>query len=494
MPIRRADLRRLSAIALGAAVLRLMLVWGLDLYADEAYYWMWSRRPATGYFDHPPLVAWLIAVSSAVVPGELGVRLLFLACGGLAIVFAALVARELSDDPRAPGIAAVLAATSPILMLTGGLALPDAPVTAAYAGATWLVARARGRAWIPAGVAVGIALLSKYTAALLAPALLLLVLLDRDLREELRTRWPWLGGGVAILVFLPNLAWNATHEWAAILFQIRHGLGSHATIRSFLEFVGGLLGGAGVVALPLGIWQLARGRGSVSLRVAAATLVPIAVTAVSAFRGPVEANWGALVYPALCGAGAVALLRLRPAWSQGLLAFTAGLGLLFAVGFGLEVRNPTLIPPDSEVMKRFRGWPEFAKRARAAAEGACTSIGSPPGCDPADPFIYPSSYQDAAELAFYAGWTRFGPASQRPSQLDLWNQHPRIGEPFLTVGEIPEGRRLFRAEGAGAPATFEVTMKGRVLQEGVVVPFRAWEGILPRRETDLHYLKDALPR
>ncbi len=225
-------------------------------------------------------------------------------------------------------------------------------------------------------------------------------------------------------MFLPNLAWNATHEWSAILFQIRHGLGSQATIRSFLEFAGGLLGGAGVVALPLGIWQLARGRGSASLRVAAATLVPIAVTAVSAFRGPVEANWGALVYPALCGAGAAALLRLRPAWSQGLLAFTVGLGLLFAVGFGLEVRNPTLIPPDSEVMKRFRGWPEFAKRARAAAEQACTSIGSPPGCNPADPFVYPSSYQDAAELAFYAGWTRFGPASQRPVQLDLWDAAP----------------------------------------------------------------------
>jgi 4-amino-4-deoxy-L-arabinose transferase-like glycosyltransferase len=487
-------MRTVWSIAIGATAFRLLLFLGLDLYADEAYYWMWSRRPAAGYFDHPPVVAWLIAISSAVVPGELGVRLLFLACGGLAIVFAALVARELSDDPRAPAIAAVLAATSPILMLTGGLALPDAPVTAAYACATWLVARARGRAWVTAGVAVGLALLSKYTAALLAPALFLLVLLDRELRDELRSRWPWLGGGVAILVFLPNLAWNATHEWSAILFQIRHGLGSQATIRSVLEFAGGLLGGAGVVALPLGIWQLARGRGSVSLRVAAATLVPIAVTAVSAFRGPVEANWGALVYPALCGAGAAALVRVRPAWSQGLLAFTVGLGLLFAVGFGLEVRNPTLIPPDSEVMKRFRGWPEFAKRARTAAEQACASIGSPPGCDPADPFVYPSSYQDAAELAFYAGWTRFGPASQRPSQLDLWDQHPRIGEPFLTVGEIPLGRRLFRAEGVGAPAAFEVLLKGRVLQEGVVVPFRAWEGTLPRRETDLHYLKDALPR
>ena len=487
-------MRTVWAIALGAAAFRLLLFRGLDLYADEAYYWMWSRRPDTGYFDHPPMVAWLIRASTAALPGELGVRILFLACGALAVVFAALIARELTDDPRAPAVAAALAATSPILILTGSLALPDAPVTAAYAGATWLVARARGRGWIWAGVAVGLALLSKYTAALFAPALLLLVFLDRDLRDELRTPWPWLGGAVAILLFLPNLLWNATHDWMAIQFQIRHGLGSQATLRSFLEFAGGLLGGAGAVALPLGIWQLARGRGSFSLRVAAATFLPIAVTAISAFRGPVEANWAALAYPALCGAGAAALVRIRPAWSQALLAFTVGLGLLAAVGFGLEVRNPTLIRPDSEVMRRFRGWPEFARRARAAAESACASIGSPSGCDPANPFVYPATYQEAAELAFYAGWTRFGPAAERPSQLDLWNEHPLPGEAFLTVGAIPPEKRLFRAEGPGPATSFEVRIQGEILHGASVEPFRAWEGLLPRRGTDLHYLKDAYPR
>jgi hypothetical protein len=145
-------------------------------------------------------------------------------------------------------------------------------------------------------------------------------------------------------------------------------------------------------------------------------------------------------------------------------------------------------------MKRFRGWPDFAKRAQAAADRACTSIGNPPGCDPENPFVYPSTYQEAAELAFYAGWTRFGPASERPSQLDLWNEHPRPGDPFLAVGTIPEERRLFTASGAGPRTSFEVLMKGQVLHRCYVEPFRAWEGMLPRRATDLHYLKDAFPR
>ncbi len=482
------------AIALGAAAFRFLLFRGLDLYADEAYYWMWSRRLATGYFDHPPMVAWLVRAGTEILPGEQGVRLFFLLCGALAVVFAALIGREMSDDPRVPAVAAILAATSPILMLTGGLALPDAPVEAAYAGATLLVARARGRGWIAAGVVVGLALLSKYTAALLAPALLILVLLDGELRRELRTPWPWMGGAVAILVFLPNLLWNASHGWAAILFQMRHGLGSQATGRTVLEYLGGLLGGAGVVALPLGLWRLARGRDSFTLRVAVATIAPIAVTALSALRGPVEANWAALAYPALCGAAAVELVRLRPAWSQGLLAFTVGLGMIAAVGFGLEVRNPGLIPPDSEVMKRFRGWPEHAAKTRIAAGLACGAIGDPPGCRPENPFVYPSSYQEAAELAFYAGWTRFGPAAERPSQLDIWGAEPRPGEAFLVVGNIVQEKRLFAAEGSSPPAISEVRMKGAVLHPIEVTAWKNWQGPLQRRATDLPYLKDAYPR
>jgi 4-amino-4-deoxy-L-arabinose transferase-like glycosyltransferase len=483
-------MRTVWAIALGVAAFRVLLFRGLDLYADEAYYWMWSRRLDLGYFDHPPMVAWLVRAGTAILPGEVGVRILFVVCGALAVVVAGLIARDLSDDPRAPAVAAALAATSPLLMLTGGLALPDAPVELAYAGATWLVARARGRRWIVAGLVVGLALLSKYTAALLAPALLLLVLLDGELRRELRGPWPWLGGLVAVLVFLPNLLWNASNGWVSILIQLRHGTASDATVRTFLEYLGGLLGGAGVVALPLGAWRLARGRDTFSLRVAVATAVPVAVTLFSAARGKVEANWAALVFPALCGAAGAQLVRLRPGWSRGLLSFTVALGMVAAVGFGLEVRNPTLIPPDSEAVRRLRGWPEFALRAREAARAACRSIGDPAGCGPDDPFVYPLSYQDAAELAFYAGWTRFGPAAERPSQLDLWNETPRRGEPFLALlGEADE-RRLFRAEGRGTTIAFEVPMNGLVLHQGQLDAWRSWLGPVPRRAGPLLWLRD----
>lgn len=480
---RRQSLRAVWAVAAAAALLRGLLFGGLELYSDESYYWLWSLRPAAGYYDHPPMVAWLIWLSRQLVPGEVGVRLLFVACGGLAVAFAGLAAREISDHPRAPLWAALLAAAAPLLTITGALALPDAPVEAAYAAGTWLVAGARGRRWAWAGVAVGLALLSKFTAALLAPALMLLVAWDRELREELRTRWPWIGAAVSVALFAPCLLWNAAHGWVAIRFQLWHGLVGGTSFSAFLLYLGALLAGAGPVVLVAGVWALARARSSAERRVAAATLLPLAVTLYSAVRGRVEANWGALVFPGLCAAAAAGLARLRPGLARGLVGASVALGAAAAVLYAAEVRHPRLIPPAAPVVERFRGQADFAREARRAAERACAALGSPAGCDPADPFVYPGSYQVASQLAYYAGWRRLGPASSRPSQLDLWADRPADGSAFLFVGTggpPPEPQRLFRAGREGEPVTFQIRVEGEVVRTGGVTPFAGFLESRPR--------------
>ena len=240
----------------------------------------------------------------------------------------------------------------------------------------------------------------------------------------------------------------------AILFQIRHGTGDagRPSAPSSSTWAASWAGRAW--------WRFRSGSGGSPagatpsrVRVAAATIAPDrGHRRLSALRGPVEANWAALVYPALCGAAAAELVRLRPAWSQGLLAFTVGLGMIFAVGFGLEVRNPSLIPPDSEVVKRFRGWPEYAAKARVAAGLACDAVGDPARLPPRRPLRLPlAATRRPAQLAFYAGWTRFGPASERPSQLDLWNQQPRPGEAVPHRGGHPRGETALPGARARPP-------------------------------------------
>jgi hypothetical protein len=462
--------RPLWVIAAAAAVLRGLLVSGLELYGDEAYYWLWSRRPAAGYFDHPPMVAWLAGLS-ALLPGETGLRLAFLLCGGLAVLFAGLAAREVSDDPRAPVFASLLAASAPLLTLTGSLALPDAPVEAAYAAATWLLLRASGPRWLAAGGAVGLALLSKYTAALLAPALILLVLWDPELRAELRRPWPWAGAAVAIALFAPCLLWNARHDFVSIRFQLRHGFGRNADLRSFAEFLGSQVLGAGPATLALGLAFLLRPRNSAQRRLAATTLLPLAVMAWSAMRGRVEANWPVFAYPGLCAAAGAALVRLRPGRAMALAWGSVSFGVLVAVVYAAEVRHPHLLPAGSPAVERFHGWREFAARAHEAAARSCAALDSPRGCATRDVLVFPDAYQVAGELAYYGGFRRFGPASERPSQLDEWSDRPGLGEPFVFVSSgwgdpVPPQRLSAVAERTGPTVRFQVKLDGTLIREG----------------------------
>jgi hypothetical protein len=206
------------------------------------------------------------------------------------------------------------------------------------------------------------------------------------------------------------------------------------------------------------------------------------------------ANWAALTYPAICAAAAVTLAGYRPAWRRGLVAASVGLTLVAGGIVAWQIRHPTLVPPDSEMVRRFQGWKRYAAVARESVARGCAGVGSPPGCDPADPFVYPDTYQVAAQLAYYAGWTRFGPASERPSQLDLWARPPRQGEPVVALGLIPEAKRLFRAGGPSAVVSESIPLRGVVLHEVRVEVFRSFEAEVPRRGTDLPYLKDAYPR
>lgn len=449
-------------IAAAAAALRLAALSGLELYADEAYYWLWSLRPAAGYFDHPPMVAW-VATLGRWLPGELGLRLPFALLGGLAVWLAGRIAGELSGHPLARPLGALLAACAPLLELTGAMVLPDAPVQAAYAAGTWLLARARGRGWLAAGAAVGLALLSKYTAGLLAPGLAVAAVWDPEMRAELRTRWPWLAAALSVAVFLPCLLWNASHGWVSMGFQLRHGFRAASESGTFVAFLGGQLAAAGPVVLAAGILFLARARSSPARRVAAATLVPLLVFGAMALRGKVEANWPTHLYPALAAAAAAALLRLAPPWRTRLAWAQAGLGAALLVLFALEVREPRLLRGEATVL-RFHGGREMTLRAREEIESLCRSQGGQPGCA-GEVRIVAASYQVAAELAYHGGFRRFGPTPWRPSQLDLWSRAPEPGVPSVSavVSWTPP-------EGPGAWRTIEVRYRGVLVRSLFLAP------------------------
>jgi dolichol-phosphate mannosyltransferase len=207
----------------GLTVLRLLLCGVVELLPEEAYYWTYAKHPALGYFDHPPMVAWFIAIGTALFGDTaLGVRfmtfVLWIATAGLLFLTA-----RMWFGRRVALMTTFLFTLLPIYVGTGFIVTPDAPLLFFWLASLYLMTKAlhtgRGGYWLLAGVAFGGALLSKYYAILLAPSLLWFLLLSPNHRHWLRRPQPWLALPIALAVFSPVIIWNAHHDWASFLFQ-----------------------------------------------------------------------------------------------------------------------------------------------------------------------------------------------------------------------------------------------------------------------------------
>ena len=174
---------RAALILLGAGGpdrARLLVAAATPLAPDEAYYWVWSRALAPGFPDHPPMVAlWMRAGTGLAGEGALGVRLLAPLAAASGSVLLARAGADLLGDRRR-GVRAAVMLNATLLFGAGAVTMtPDTPLLFFWTATLWalgrLLATGRGKWWLVAGAAVGLALDSKYTAGLLLPAILLWV-------------------------------------------------------------------------------------------------------------------------------------------------------------------------------------------------------------------------------------------------------------------------------------------------------------------------------
>src|SRR5262249_27608646 len=101
-----------------------------------AYYWIYSRFPEWGYFDHPPMVALLIRAGYSIIGNELGVRL-FMILLNVATIF---IIEELTDK-RKPLLFYAIAVSVGVDHIGGMLAVPYVPLLFFAAAFFWLYRR-----------------------------------------------------------------------------------------------------------------------------------------------------------------------------------------------------------------------------------------------------------------------------------------------------------------------------------------------------------------
>jgi 4-amino-4-deoxy-L-arabinose transferase-like glycosyltransferase len=202
----------------------------MNLFVDEAYYWDWSRHLSFGYFSHPPMVAWLIWLGRLLFGDtEFAVRIPFVILGTATILAAYSLGKTFFNQKQKVGLLlALLVSLSPSYILPARMATPDQPVVF-----FWILSmiffwkaykEARIKDWILLGIFLGLGFLSKYQIFFLSLAILAFLIFGKRGRGILKTSVPYLSFGIAGLIFLPNILWNARHEWITFIFQLLYGI------------------------------------------------------------------------------------------------------------------------------------------------------------------------------------------------------------------------------------------------------------------------------
>ncbi len=438
----------------------------LDLAPDEAYYWVWSRHPAFGYLDHPPLVAWLIAAGTSVLGVHpVGVRLGAIACTSIALYlfFATLRAQY---SPRRALLATSALAVAPGVFLGGVPATPDAALVLGWVLAVRGLAGLeagdgrRGRWLVSTGAGIAVACLAKLTGLMLPVLVAGWPLIRRvgwppsigkqgDAGEQSKTsrgpglRWADLPAVLAVAApfVLPAVAWSLEHHGFPVTYHWQRvaGRAGEGGLENLILFglAQAALVGPVTLWLALGrvLWMVRRaparkvvdqwdrlGTGSPRALVAGPrdpavrlwiwmSLPVVGFFGLAALVTHVEPNWPAPAWP-----GLVALIpweTLGRRLSRGAIGVSLG---STALAVALLLSPSSWWPGDRAPVARLRGWQHLADAVEAVA-------------GPQEAVIVAYRYQEAAEIDFHltaTGTDRRVTALPGLGRLDQYDLLPPI--------------------------------------------------------------------
>jgi hypothetical protein len=379
-----------AALAIGVlVVLRLIVVIAspLEIGPDEAQYWRWSRTLDFGYYSKPPLIAWMISLSTAIFgDGEWGIRFFAPILHGVAAYFLFLLGRRAFDN-GAGAWAAAIYLLMPGVWLSSTIMSTDAVLLPAWAAALYFLWRLREQPTIASGVlagaAIGLAMLGKYAALYLFVGAGLAALFDRDMRKAILSLAGVAAALAALVVLSPNLLWNAANGFATVSHTADNANLSEAGFNPLhvFSFVGdqmAVFGPITVLVLFAGFGLIA-GRKDRETTTREAWLLcfivpPLVVILGQEIMSRAHANWAATAYP---GSSVLLASWVSRAFSSEtgrvkagpFIKTGVGLNTLIGVIFAIVWVAPSIGDAlgAANAFKRVRGWEQTADDLGAIA-------------------------------------------------------------------------------------------------------------------------------
>ncbi|MCM8761809.1 MAG: glycosyltransferase family 39 protein [Candidatus Omnitrophica bacterium] len=230
-------------------IIRIYLASITGLGVDEAHYVQYALKSALSYYDHPPLVGYLIRFFIVIIGKSiLSVRMPAIIAGVGTTLLLFLIGKKLYGV-QAGFWSVVIFNCIPLFSAIGGITIvPETILCLFYLALLFLIWQIHqtenGHLWYFTGIITGLALLTKYTAFLLYPSILLFILLVPSMRRWLKKKEIYIGFLISIIMFVPVVIWNYENQWASFIFQLGHGLGEKKLFKPeiFLRNIGAQAG------------------------------------------------------------------------------------------------------------------------------------------------------------------------------------------------------------------------------------------------------------
>lgn len=433
-----------------------------DLFLEEAQYWLWSTELDWSYYSKPPLVAYLNFLSTSVFGHtEWAIKFNAISMGLVFTLFVYAIANTFFNDPRKAFLTSLLVYSLPFFHTTFNFFLTDAPLLAAWSGATFYYLKAiesnQIKDWTLLGICCGLGLLSKYTMVLFAP--LVFIHLFWFHRERLLQKGPYVTFLVAAFFLLPVLIWNIQMDFISFHHVASIGKAS-LSVSKRLMFVSEYLGGQIAIVSPflfpflaISIFKALKSKDSKEAFLALGPVLIFLFFLVYAFTKRVEVNWSVFAYcsvPILMVQQFEKLKNKKLGWMLALLTFSLLLIFSYLTPYLHPLGLHKIWPPKKDPVHRVVGWDKLGQRVQEIID---EQVSEPY-------FLFSDSYEVACQAAFYTHDHRRPyniNLGRRQNQLDLW--------PGLKVLEKQGYTGVWVKKGEGLPQEVQQGFKKVVHQE-----------------------------
>jgi 4-amino-4-deoxy-L-arabinose transferase-like glycosyltransferase len=286
-------------------VVKLVIGALIPLAADESYYWVWSQNLQLSYFDHPPMIAWLLKLGSQFSHLGSAVRWPGIFLGHLTLLIWIQILKDYTDFKKIE-IWIWLALFSPLLGFGSLIMTPDVPVVFFWSLSLLifrsLLQKNSNIASMALGLSLGFGFCSKYHIVIFLPVAFAYLTIEKKWRS-------FSPRSISLIIIFgligsfPVLWWNFQNQFSSFKFQLNHGLG-RSSWNPFWTYSYPI--GQFLLIFPIPLWlafKSIKNKSHVLLQYF--SWGPLLFFFVSSFRGVVEMNWPIIAYPSLYALGAL---------------------------------------------------------------------------------------------------------------------------------------------------------------------------------------------